>query len=541
MQCKLSEISTISNPDAVTNLYFKGEHLYQLPEEIYKFKNLTEIFAPDNNLKQINIDLKKFKQLKTLNLRNNKFSKIPPEITRLKNLETLSLRNNQIKRIPKALFRIKSLSKLDLYGNDITSIPNSIGEALQLNILNVGYNRIKNLPEEIKYCKNLHQLNLEHNTFTNFPDAILDLPWLFRLNLGFNKLKIIDFKKKPLKLNALLLNDNKLNQILQLPDDITRLDLSNNKFKTVPPSIAQLNPNIFHSLKLKNNNISYLPDFISTFENSLKELDLRETKIKSLTSEQYASLRKVYDLKTSFIENDYIATQSLSEIDSKDEYIAAFETIKGKTRKLKALPLDALLNLLPINNRELDLSIRKILYKKQPKVKSFSKISKLFYFGRLDLFEKEAQSLFPNSLSKITLDNRNPIGLQYCIAGRKMDILNIPNIPVESTFTYIQESDFIYALHKMEGHELAFETDPTILNNLTRLIQSDDLNNVLLGLNMIWEGGLPKSLWSVIFLRFRSVKYLSTTEASALARKILWLHATDEQKWMLRNTKYLYQ
>ena len=143
--------------DGREKLDLEKKGLTELPEEIGKLKNLTELY-----------------------LAFNQISKIPIEIGNLTNLTGLYLDHNQISEIPSAITKLTNLTELYLNNNKISKIPNAISELKNLKILDLSDNLIREIPETIIQLENLERdehgiiegINIERNPIINPPYEI---------------------------------------------------------------------------------------------------------------------------------------------------------------------------------------------------------------------------------------------------------------------------------------------------------------------------------------------------------------------------------
>jgi len=127
----------LNNIDSVYSFSYSGQKLKVIPKEIYKLKNLRQLFLSNNNL----VDLDK-------------------EIGNLRYLEKLVLFNNYLRDLPIELQKLKRLQTLDLYGNNFEFIPDAICGLDSLKYLYMLGSRIKKYPDCIFYLKNLRFLNI---------------------------------------------------------------------------------------------------------------------------------------------------------------------------------------------------------------------------------------------------------------------------------------------------------------------------------------------------------------------------------------------
>ena len=117
----LSELAT-ATVDSVFAIDLKKMNLTELPDDIFKFKNIMYLDLSKNKLTQTN-GLEHFKQLRYLNLEKNKFEYFPFPICQLTELETLILNRNNISVIPVCIEYCQNLKYLDLWGTTVSGLP----------------------------------------------------------------------------------------------------------------------------------------------------------------------------------------------------------------------------------------------------------------------------------------------------------------------------------------------------------------------------------------------------------------------------------
>ncbi len=146
-------------------LAFNGEHLSELPLELF---DLTT--------------------LKGLHIFDTKIQNIPNEIGRLENLRQLFVWKSQIKTLPHSIGEFKRLEELRVSGGKLEELPASIWNLQNIKYLNLSDNLLKELPSEIGKLSGLEKLNLSGNGLTCLPSEIGNLTSLETLDLTGNKL-----------------------------------------------------------------------------------------------------------------------------------------------------------------------------------------------------------------------------------------------------------------------------------------------------------------------------------------------------------------
>jgi Leucine-rich repeat (LRR) protein len=163
-------------------LNLSGYGLTELPEEIYKLKNLTELDLSYNQISVIPDAIAELKNMTKLYLWNNQISEISEGIIELENLAELGLGVNQISKIPNTITKLKNLTELYLTSNQISEIPDAISELKKLKILDLSDNQIREIPEIIMQLENLerHQdreiegIDITGNPIINPPYEIVE-------------------------------------------------------------------------------------------------------------------------------------------------------------------------------------------------------------------------------------------------------------------------------------------------------------------------------------------------------------------------------
>ncbi|XP_043265165.1 leucine-rich repeat-containing protein 47-like [Colletes gigas] len=164
--------------------------LQEVPEEIEKLQNLTNLVLHSNELAKIPSTIDKVEKLKFLDCSRNKLSSLPDEIGRLSQLTTMNFSSNLLKSLPTLIGNVKlcvldlsnnqfeqfpdvcypelvHLSEVYVNGNQIKEIPVTINQLPQLKILNVSDNLISAVPGELADCNKLKEFFLKGNTLTD--------------------------------------------------------------------------------------------------------------------------------------------------------------------------------------------------------------------------------------------------------------------------------------------------------------------------------------------------------------------------------------
>ena len=123
--------------------------LTEVPEELFKFSDLSALSLDNNYLTSIQDSIINLRNLKSLYLANNRIKTLPSNIGSLTSLESIFLSYNQIESLPLSFGNLKNLRSLYLNNNNLKSIPD-IFKTLRLSIFSLRNNPIKNIPIFLK-------------------------------------------------------------------------------------------------------------------------------------------------------------------------------------------------------------------------------------------------------------------------------------------------------------------------------------------------------------------------------------------------------
>lgn len=259
----LAQARQTNRPDTVTVLALNQLELARIPEEVYRFQNLTELDLSRNQLTNLparltahlprlqrlsllynrlvddSVAFTPNRQLLALNLQGNQLTRVPPTVRANRALESLWLGNNSLTRLDtRPLRRLRRLTDLNLYNAGLTALPRTIRQLKRLTVLDLYYNKLTALPRQIGQLRRLEQLALSYNELSALPGRLRRLTRLQTLYVHHNR-------------------------ISTLPPDLHRLrqlntlDISHNWFTVPPPQLGQLPALV--ELSLNNNNLQEFP------------------------------------------------------------------------------------------------------------------------------------------------------------------------------------------------------------------------------------------------------------------------------------------
>ena len=264
----------------------------------------------ENSFNDEEYNLSLMSYLISLRFSNNKFNFIPQSLYQLNNLKLLDMSGNNISEIDGNLLKgLSSLVELDLSKNKIKYIPNSIQFLSFLEVLKVSNNQLLEIPEELGILTRLKKLFLNENSLQFLPRNIfskmigLEEIYLYKNRLenicdssssifdNMKHLKFLDihsnyltifniFTEMPI-LDSLLLSYNQIQYIngLDKCNNLTNLDLNNNKITEFPPDILKLKK--LSTLNLQNNDLNSIPNTLGLMIN-LVRLNIEGNPLKRL-------------------------------------------------------------------------------------------------------------------------------------------------------------------------------------------------------------------------------------------------------------------
>ncbi|XP_062871123.1 podocan, partial [Trichomycterus rosablanca] len=252
-------------PAALYHLHLKNNKLEKIPAgALENLSHLRELYLQNNLLSNSGMD-------------NTTFSS-------LSSLEYLDLSNNNLSSVPPGLPR--SLMLLHLEKNVITSIhADSLTSIRDLQYLLLHHNRLRARHihrDAFRGLKRLHTVHLHHNLLERVP---LGLPrrahTLILLRNAINEIRRDDlitlYTLKELNLSYNRLTSERIDRhAFRKLRVLEMLDLSGNKLGALPLGL----PKGLHILRVKDNQISGLPEGALSGMSKLKEIYLSNNQIK---------------------------------------------------------------------------------------------------------------------------------------------------------------------------------------------------------------------------------------------------------------------
>lgn len=159
----------MGNIKHASNIDLSSQGLTEIPDFVFKCRNLKSLNLSKNKIKEVPLALVKLKYLKKLDLSDNLISQIFAKTFDLASLQILNLNNNKIKTLPKQINRLKRLKELHISGNQLELLPGEFSELFELTKLNISKNRFQNFPLEILSLTKLTKLWIGGNLLNAIP------------------------------------------------------------------------------------------------------------------------------------------------------------------------------------------------------------------------------------------------------------------------------------------------------------------------------------------------------------------------------------
>ncbi|KAI4379311.1 hypothetical protein MLD38_005627 [Melastoma candidum] len=215
--------------------------LRSLPEELGNAKALQELVVMYCGTHRCRFSLPKsigkLTSLSRLFIIESPMTEVPDAFAEMRSLEYLHLRHCRVGNLPNSVWGLNLLIEVDLWHTDIQELPESIGSLVNLRVLRVKGTKVRKLPTSIMKLKKLEELDAAGCPLNwGIPDEIGRLSALTKLDLSSSKIRQLPATISQLSsLQSLYLNSCNLIQTLpELPDSLTKLELTSKSLRLVP-------------------------------------------------------------------------------------------------------------------------------------------------------------------------------------------------------------------------------------------------------------------------------------------------------------------
>ncbi|MES2514587.1 MAG: leucine-rich repeat domain-containing protein [Bacteroidota bacterium] len=127
----------LKNPDAVTKLVLRKQHLKSFPGEIFLFKNLQYLDLSKNDIKEIPDSIGTLTNLQYFLCFKSGLERLSKGIGQLNNLLYLNLNQNELEYLPPQIGNLEKLEILDLWSNNLAEYPPSLANLKSLRVLDL--------------------------------------------------------------------------------------------------------------------------------------------------------------------------------------------------------------------------------------------------------------------------------------------------------------------------------------------------------------------------------------------------------------------
>lgn len=264
----LAEALAVKDTLKIKSLMLNQSLLTSIPDVIYRFPNLEQLFLADNDIETGHIDMARlpklrdldvsknyFKQngltispnksLRLLNMQKNLITDIPYAARNCKRLESLWLGNNRLSALNDASFKkLKRVKNINFYKAEVTVLPKGIRKMRRLEVVDLYYNKLETLPKSMTRLKRLTHLAVSHNQLMTLPARIDRMKRVHTIYAHHNHLSKLP--ERITRMKELRIVDLGFNWLTTFPKELVaftnleELDLSANNFPDFPVQLLQI-------------------------------------------------------------------------------------------------------------------------------------------------------------------------------------------------------------------------------------------------------------------------------------------------------------
>jgi Leucine-rich repeat (LRR) protein len=127
----------LKNPEAVTKLVLRKQHLKSFPKDILKFKNLQYLDISKNSIAELPDSIYLLTNLQYLACSKTGLKHLPKEIGKLINLVYINFNQNDLESLPPQIGNLEKLETLDLWSNNLDEYPSTLSGLKSLRVLDL--------------------------------------------------------------------------------------------------------------------------------------------------------------------------------------------------------------------------------------------------------------------------------------------------------------------------------------------------------------------------------------------------------------------
>lgn len=415
------------------------------------------------------------------NLKRKKYS-----ITDLKDL----------KAIPEAIEYLSELEELYIRNcYNVRTLPNGIGHLQELKVLQINRVRLRTFPSSFDALRNLERLTVNGYALPNKMnwDALADLEQLSYLNLDVSLERI---KKLPESIRSLqnlkqlsILN-NKLEDLPMWLTELSKLeilDCGGNSFKDIPTAITKIK-----SLK----RLSIDARLLNQVPIGLADLDANiELKITNKGIQVYTKVRS--------IEQFWKRNRQAKFTKKYKRFVLGLIQEEKLNPSITNKDLYAVLNcgVQDLLTQALSLLEQRIQAKEIGKEQAFQKGQAILFNGKLNT----STNRLKNRLKDLGFQTVSKLNskVKHVVLGKAPKIKTYQELANCQLWT---ETVLIEQINQLETPYLLTQKGEEQVNsieNIRALLMSQNEDNVLLGIELLENGGCPKELFTTVFLVYK--------------------------------------
>ncbi|GLI66638.1 hypothetical protein VaNZ11_010474 [Volvox africanus] len=242
-------------------MYLANNRLTDLPRT-FACLPMVDLFLSENLFEKVPIAVLGMSQLAKLSMACCRLKEVPDALGSVGTLKFLDLSFNELRALPEGLSRLTALNALNISFNPLTGFPPVLTTITGLLELNLDHTGVKTVPEGLGELRRLEGLQLEGCPLPE-PAATL---------YAANPLLLVQVHNTALtSLDLSGLGLEKIPQLSRLVG-LTALDLSRNNFTLPPSELIRLTD--LHALSLRGNPLAFPFDVLLEAQGDLALVDL---------------------------------------------------------------------------------------------------------------------------------------------------------------------------------------------------------------------------------------------------------------------------